>query len=199
MYKGGSPVAAMPFLVCSHELHTCKSLRCTLQPLWPGVALGPSWPVTQSSTAQQIMDIIPPAAVHTRMNSVRESCRQKKRKKIGHHARPRRASATAPLRTGADVCKTGSAAGKCAGAKSNTARRRSNHALLLSGVSCLLCSFAPTVPGVWGLRRVTCMRLEERGIVLCSGRCSVATWHDVLCLRCWLLFVLVAACCWPYS
>ena len=118
----------MPFLVCSHELHTCKSLRCTLQPLWPGVALGPSWPVTQSSTAQQIMDIIPPAAVHTRMNSVRESCRQKKRKKIGHHARPRRASATAPLRTGADVCKTGSAAGKCAGAKSNTARRRSNHA-----------------------------------------------------------------------
>ena len=51
-----------------------------------------------------------------------------KNKQIGHHARPRRASATAPLRTGADICKTGSAAGRCAGAKSNTARRRSNHA-----------------------------------------------------------------------
>ena len=43
----------------------------------------------------------------------------KKKKQIGHHARPRRASATAPRRTGADICKTGSAAGKCAGAKSN--------------------------------------------------------------------------------
>ena len=53
--------------------------------------------------------------------------KNKNKKQIGHHARPRRASATAPLRTGADICKTGSAAGKCAGAKSNTARRRSNH------------------------------------------------------------------------
>ena len=54
--------------------------------------------------------------------------KQNQTKPIGHHARPRRASATAPLRTGADICKTGSAAGKCAGAKSNTVRRRSNHA-----------------------------------------------------------------------
>ena len=54
--------------------------------------------------------------------------KERKKKQIGHHARPRRASATASLRTGADICKTGSAAGKCAGAKSNTARRRSNHA-----------------------------------------------------------------------
>ena len=54
--------------------------------------------------------------------------KKKNTKQIGHHARPRRASATAPLRTGADTCKTGSAAGKCAGAKSNIARRRSNHA-----------------------------------------------------------------------
>ena len=38
----------------------------------------------------------------------------------GHHTRARRASDTAPLRTGADRCKTGSAAGKCAGARSNT-------------------------------------------------------------------------------
>ena len=51
-----------------------------------------------------------------------------KYKKIGHHARPRRASASAPLRTGADMCKTGSGPGKGAGAKSNTGRRRSNHA-----------------------------------------------------------------------
>ena len=51
---------------------------------------------------------------------------KKKRNQIGHHARPGRASATAPLRT--HICKTGSAAGKFAGAKSNTAQRRSNHA-----------------------------------------------------------------------
>ena len=49
-------------------------------------------------------------------------------KKVGHHARPRRASATAPLHTGADTCKTGSGAGKRAGAKSDPVRRRSNHA-----------------------------------------------------------------------
>ena len=52
----------------------------------------------------------------------------KKNKQIGHHARLRRASATAPLRTGADMFKTGSGAGKCSGAKPNTVRRRSNHA-----------------------------------------------------------------------
>ena len=51
-----------------------------------------------------------------------------KKKQIGHHARPRRASATAPLRTGADTCKTGSGAGKHAGARSDPVRRRSSHA-----------------------------------------------------------------------
>ena len=51
-----------------------------------------------------------------------------KNKENGHHARPRRASATAPLRTGADKCKTGSGAGKRSGAKSDPVRRRSNHA-----------------------------------------------------------------------
>ena len=35
--------------------------------------------------------------------------------KIGHHAKPKRASATAPLRTGADMCK-GVGAGSSAGA-----------------------------------------------------------------------------------
>ena len=34
----------------------------------------------------------------------------KEENQIGHHARPRRASATAPLRTGAAICKTGSGA-----------------------------------------------------------------------------------------
>ena len=53
---------------------------------------------------------------------------KRRKKQIGHHARPRRAPAPAPLRTGADMCKTRSGAGKCAGAKSNTVRRRSNHA-----------------------------------------------------------------------
>ena len=45
-----------------------------------------------------------------------------------HHDRPRRASATAPPRTGADTCKTESGAGKRSGAKSDPVRRRSNHA-----------------------------------------------------------------------
>ena len=48
------------------------------------------------------------------------------KKQIGHHARPRRASATAPLRTGADTCKTGSGAGKHAGAKSDPIPRRTH-------------------------------------------------------------------------
>ena len=52
----------------------------------------------------------------------------KTKKQIGHHARPRRASATAPLRTGTDMCKTGSGAGKRAGPKSDPFRRRGNHA-----------------------------------------------------------------------
>ena len=48
--------------------------------------------------------------------------------KTKNHARPRQASAAAPLRTGADMCKTGSAAGKRSGAKSDPVRRRRNHA-----------------------------------------------------------------------
>ena len=51
-----------------------------------------------------------------------------KKQQFGNYARPRRASATAPLRTGADTCKTGSGAGKRAGAESETVHRRSNHA-----------------------------------------------------------------------
>ena len=53
---------------------------------------------------------------------------KKEKKQIRHHARPRRASATAPRRTGADTCKIGSGAGKRAGAISDPVRRRSNHA-----------------------------------------------------------------------
>jgi len=40
--------------------------------------------------------------------------KKKFRKKIGHHAKPKRA--TAPLRTGADMCRTGVGAGSSAGA-----------------------------------------------------------------------------------
>ena len=54
--------------------------------------------------------------------------RSKNRKQIGNHARPRRASATAPLRTGADTFKIGSGAGKRSGAKSDSVRRRSTYA-----------------------------------------------------------------------
>ena len=51
----------------------------------------------------------------------------KKEKQIRHHARPRRASAAAPRRTGAHTCKTESGAGKRVGAKSGLGRRRSRH------------------------------------------------------------------------
>ena len=49
------------------------------------------------------------------------------RKQIEHHDRPRRASATAPLRTGVDTCKTGSGADRSSGALTEPDRRRSNH------------------------------------------------------------------------
>ena len=49
------------------------------------------------------------------------------KQKIGHHARPRRASATAPLRTGADMCRTGVGTGSSAGADKGLDRRQSNH------------------------------------------------------------------------
>ena len=39
---------------------------------------------------------------HTRLHVEKK---ERKKKQIGHHARPRRASATAPLHTGADMCK----------------------------------------------------------------------------------------------
>ena len=48
-----------------------------------------------------------------------------KRIKIGRHARPSRASATAPLR--AEVCKTGAGAGSSAGADTERKRRWSSH------------------------------------------------------------------------
>ena len=52
----------------------------------------------------------------------------KQKKQIGHHARPRGSSATAPLHTGTDTWKTGSGARKRSGAKSDPVHRRSNHA-----------------------------------------------------------------------
>ena len=57
-----------------------------------------------------------------------KGCNAKGNKKtIGHHARHWRASPTAPLRTGADRCKTGSGAGKRSGAESKRVCRRNNH------------------------------------------------------------------------
>ena len=66
-------------------------------------------------------DIRPKAAAESSQNT------KKKIKKIGHHARPRRAWATAPLRTGADMCRTGVGAGSSAGADKGPDRRQSNH------------------------------------------------------------------------
>ena len=53
----------------------------------------------------------------------RYSCKTK----IGHRAKPKRASATSPLRTGADMCKTGVGAGSSAGADKEPERWQSNH------------------------------------------------------------------------
>ena len=57
-------------------------------------------------------------------------CIKNKTKKIqiGHHTIPSGVSATAPLRTEVDMCRTGEGAGKRAEAKSEPVRRRSNHA-----------------------------------------------------------------------
>ena len=68
------------------------------------------------------------AARMPRKRAAQCAMRQGNKKQIGHHARPRRASTTVPLRTGADTCKTGSGAGKRSGAKADSVRRRSNHA-----------------------------------------------------------------------
>ena len=48
-------------------------------------------------------------------------------RQIEHHAKPKRPLATAPLRTGADTCKTGAGAGSCDGPKTELVCRRSNH------------------------------------------------------------------------
>lgn len=48
-------------------------------------------------------------------------------KHAGHHARPSRASATAPLYVEADMCKTGTGGGSCAGAETEPDCRRSSH------------------------------------------------------------------------
>ena len=46
---------------------------------------------------------------------------------IRHHAKPKRAPATAPLRTGADMCKTGVGAGSSTGVYKEPDRRQSNY------------------------------------------------------------------------
>ena len=46
---------------------------------------------------------------------------------IGHHAKPKRASATAPLRTGADMCRTGVGAGSSVRPDKEPERRQSIH------------------------------------------------------------------------
>ena len=53
--------------------------------------------------------------------------KKNKKQKIGHRAKPKRTSATAPLRTGADMCKTGVGAGSSVGACKEPDRRQSNH------------------------------------------------------------------------
>ena len=50
-----------------------------------------------------------------------------KKKPIGRHTKPERASATAPLCTGADMCRTGVGAGSSAGADKEPDLRQSNH------------------------------------------------------------------------
>ena len=59
-------------------------------------------------------------------HSKRTPC-TKQKKNIGHHTKSKRASATAPLRTGANMCRTGVGAGSSAGADKGPDRRQSNH------------------------------------------------------------------------
>ena len=54
----------------------------------------------------------------------------KKKKQTEHHTRPRRASATAPLRTGADTCETGSGEGGLQAPSTLCHARSSMHAIL---------------------------------------------------------------------
>ena len=62
------------------------------------------------------------------LSKFKESIKNKTHlKQIGHHARPRRESTTSPLRTGADMCRTGVGAGSSAGADKGPDRRQSNH------------------------------------------------------------------------
>ena len=53
--------------------------------------------------------------------------KKKQKNKKGHHAKPKRASATSPLRTWADMCRTGVGAGSRARADKGPDRRQSNH------------------------------------------------------------------------
>ena len=67
------------------------------------------------------------AARMPRKRAAQCAMRQGNKKQIGHHARPRRASTTVPLRTGADTCKTGSGAGKRSGAKADSVGGATTH------------------------------------------------------------------------
>ena len=61
--------------------------------------------------------------------SLRQGRHKNKQKKyrIGHHAKPRRASATAPLLVGADRCRTGAGGGTTTGAAASGGAIKRSH------------------------------------------------------------------------
>ena len=99
-----------------------------------------------------------------------------KKNKIGHHARPRRASATAPLRTGADTCKTGSDAGKRAGAKSDSVRRRSTNAWTEDQAGKRKCA---NMDAVGGWRVHTADDTASRSAATRSKHCNLMCQGDI--------------------
>ena len=69
----------------------------------------------------------PGATWHTALHSYSDTASKLPKNIYRHHAKPKRASATAPLCTEVDMCKTGVGAGSSAGADKEPNRRQSNH------------------------------------------------------------------------
>ena len=79
---------------CAHRCETCRFGQCDNLQLTSPAQSDACYDASNTGLLQQA-----PRGV-TELSC---ACVKKKIKKIGHHARPRRASATAPLRTGADI------------------------------------------------------------------------------------------------
>ena len=133
---------------------------------WPSIRV----PATAPLHVRYSLFSLPPAGRPPTIGKTKTN------KNIGHHARPRRASATAPLRTGADTCKTGSGAGKRSGAKSDLVRRRSNHAWTGDQAGKQKCA---NIDAVGGWRVHTADDTPSRNAVTRSKHCNFMCQGDI--------------------